>query len=231
MENMIIQARKLTKIYHLLAEEIHAVNEVDLDIVRGEFVTVMGPSGSGKTTLFDMIGCLDRITSGELRINGIDVSTLEEKQLVGVRRGTIGFIFQDFSLVPTLTSLENIMLARFYARQKADKTKAALLLEKVGLAHRMHHMPKQMSGGEKQRVAIARALATDPRILLADEPTGHLDTERAEEIFDLFKTLSKDNNITVLATTHNLSLGQKADRTIYLQDGKLVDKDQSSLYI
>ncbi len=231
MAEIIIEAKNLTKVYTLLAEEIRAVDGIDLVIEQGEFVTVMGPSGSGKTTLFDMIGCLDTITSGELSIAGVNVSSKNERELVNVRRGTIGFIFQDFSLVPTLTAKENILLALFYARQKQDAKKVEQILKKVGLGHRINHIPNQMSGGEKQRVAIARALVTDPKILLADEPTGHLDTARTEEIFALFRDLNKNEGLTIFATTHNLTMGEKADRTIFLQDGKIVKKADSALFV
>ncbi|MBN2377497.1 MAG: ABC transporter ATP-binding protein [Sedimentisphaerales bacterium] len=222
MSELVVKASKLTKVYKLFAEEIAAVNNVDLEIVSGEFVSIMGPSGSGKTTLLDMIGCLDAITSGQLEILGKDVSAMAESRLVKVRRGKIGFIFQDFSLIPTLTALENVQLASYFAGKSQKTQKMTVFLEKVGLGPRVNHLPKQLSGGEKQRVAIARALATEPKFLLADEPTGHLDTENSQEILNVFKQLNQEDNLTIIVTTHNQKLGSQTKRTIYLQDGKIV---------
>ena len=221
MRELIVKAEKLTKVYKLFAEEIAAVNNVDLEISSGEFVSIMGPSGSGKTTLLDMIGCLDSITSGQLEILGKDVSVLKESRLVGIRRGNIGFIFQDFSLIPTLTALENVQLASYFAGNSQKTQKLTVFLEKVGLGHRVNHLPKQMSGGEKQRVAIARALATKPKFLLADEPTGHLDTENSQEILNVFKQLNQEEGLTIIVATHDAKLGSQTTRTIYLQDGKI----------
>jgi len=222
MHELIVKAERLTKIYKLFAEEIAAVNNVDLEICAGEFVSIMGPSGSGKTTLLDMIGCLDGITSGQLEILGKDVSKMTEHRLVNIRRGKIGFIFQDFSLIPSLTALENIQLTLYFAGMKQETQKSIDLLGKVGLGHRINHLPRQLSGGEKQRVAIARALATEPKFLLADEPTGHLDTENSQEIFDVFKQLNQEKGLTVIVATHDAELGLKAGRVIYLKDGKIV---------
>ena len=166
MSDLIVKAEKLSKVYQLFAEEIAAINGVDLEIRSGEFVSIMGPSGSGKTTLLDMIGCLDSVTSGRLDILGNDVSTMPESRLVNIRRGKIGFIFQDFSLIPSLTALENIRLPLYFADVKKTAQQSTALLEKVGLGHRINHLPKQLSGGEKQRVAIARALAIEPKFLI-----------------------------------------------------------------
>ena len=222
MSELIVKAEKLTKVYKLFAEEIAAVNNVDLEITSGEFISIMGPSGSGKTTLLDMIGCLESITSGRLEILGQDVSTMAESRLVNIRRGKIGFIFQDFSLIPTLTALENVQLASYFAGNSQKTQNLAVFLEKVGLGHRVNHLPKQMSGGEKQRVAIARALATQPKFLLADEPTGHLDTENSQEILNVFKQLNQEENLTIIVATHDQGLGSQTKRKIYLQDGKIV---------
>jgi len=224
MCELIVKAEKLTKIYKLFAEEIAAVNNVDLEISSGEFVSIMGPSGSGKTTLLDMIGCLDSITSGQLEILGNDVSKMKESRLVNIRRGKIGFIFQDFSLIPSLTALENIQLSLYFADIQKEKQDLIKLLEKVGLGHRINHLPKQLSGGEKQRVAIARALATKPEFLLADEPTGHLDTENSQEILDVFKQLNQEEEMTIIVATHDARLGLQTKRVIYLQDGKIVSQ-------
>lgn len=224
MSELIVKAEKLTKVYKLFAEEIAAVNNVDLEISSGEFVSIMGPSGSGKTTLLDMIGCLDGITSGRLEILGKDVSTMKESRLVNIRRGKIGFIFQDFSLILTLTALENVQLASYFAGNSQETQKSIKLLEKVGLGHRVNHLPKQLSGGEKQRVAIARALATEPKFLLADEPTGHLDTENSQEILNIFKQLNDEEGLTVIVATHDQKLGLQTKRVISLQDGKVVSQ-------
>jgi len=222
MSELIVKAEKLTKVYELFAEEIAAVNNVDLEITSGEFISIMGPSGSGKTTLLDMIGCLESITSGRLEILGQDVSTMAESRLVNIRRGTIGFIFQDFSLIPTLTALENVQLASYFGGTSQKSHNLTVFLEKVGLGHRINHLPKQMSGGEKQRVAIARALAAQPKFLLADEPTGHLDTENSQEILNVFKQLNQEENLTIIVATHDQGLGSQTKRKIYLQDGKII---------
>lgn len=224
MSYSIVKAEKLTKTYKLFAEEIVAVNEVDLEIGPGEFVSIMGPSGSGKTTLLDMIGCLDRITSGRLRILEQDISGLRENELVKIRRGKIGFVFQDFSLVPTLTALENVQLALYFTGAQPEREKPVKLLQKVGLGHRINHLPKQMSGGEKQRVAIARALVTEPEFLLADEPTGHLDTTNTQEILDVFKQLNHEEGLTIIVATHDPRLGLQSKRTLNLQDGRIVSE-------
>jgi ABC-type lipoprotein export system ATPase subunit len=222
MNELVVKAEKLTKVYRLFAEDIVAVNNVDLEISSGEFVSVMGPSGSGKTTLLDMIGCLDGISSGRLEILGEDVSIMKESRLANVRRGKIGFIFQDFSLIPSLTALENLQLASYFAGNSHQRQKLIALLEKIGLGQRVNHLPKQLSGGEKQRVAIARALATGPKFLLADEPTGHLDSENSQEVLNVFKRLNQEDELTIIVATHDVKLGSQTKRTIYLQDGKIV---------
>jgi len=224
MSELIVKAEKLTKVYELFAEEIAAVDNVDLEIISGEFISIMGPSGSGKTTLLDMIGCLESITSGRLEILGQDVSTMAERRLVNIRRGKIGFIFQDFSLIPTLTALENVQLASYFGGNSQKTQNLAVFLEKVGLGHRINHLPKQMSGGEKQRVAIARALAAQPKFLLADEPTGHLDTENSQEILNVFKQLNEEENLTIILATHDQGLGSQTKRKIHLQDGKIIQQ-------
>lgn len=225
MSELIVKAEKLSKVYKLFAEEIAAVNGVNLEINSGEFVSIMGPSGSGKTTLLDMIGCLDSVTSGRLDILGNDVSAMAESSLVNIRRGKIGFIFQDFSLIPSLTALENIRLPLYFAGIQRTAQESINLLEKVGLGHRVNHLPKQLSGGEKQRVAIARALAIEPEFLIADEPTGHLDTENSQDILDLFKQLNQEEGLTIIVATHDAKLGSQTTRTIYLQDGKIAQND------
>ncbi|MDI6808681.1 MAG: ABC transporter ATP-binding protein [Candidatus Eisenbacteria bacterium] len=230
MNETLIRAERITKVYRLPAEEIKAVRDIDLEIRAGEFVAIMGPSGSGKTTLLDILGCLDKISGGKLQVLGKDVSNIPENSLVNVRRRNIGFVFQEFLLIPTLTALENVELPLLFARSPQEREKAKSVLEKVGLGHRINHLPKELSGGERQRVAIARALVTSPKLLLADEPTGNLDTKSGQEIFDIFRDLNQKDGLTIVVTTHNNKLGSQANRIIYLKDGVVVSKEESSLY-
>ncbi|MBU1125891.1 MAG: ABC transporter ATP-binding protein, partial [Candidatus Omnitrophica bacterium] len=195
-----------------------------------DFIAIMGPSGSGKTTLLDSLGCLGKVTSGSLKVMGKEVSQAHERTLVSMRREFISFVFQDFLLIPTLTAAENVELPLYFARKPYNREKTIEVLKKVGLGHRVNHLPKELSGGEKQRVAIARALATSPKILFADEPTGNLDTKSSQQIFDLFRKLNKDDGLTLVVTTHNPALGALAGRIIYLKDGKIVSREESSLY-
>jgi putative ABC transport system ATP-binding protein len=218
----VISARGLTKAYRLPAEEIVAVDGVDLDIREGEFVALMGPSGSGKTTLLDLIGCLDSVSRGTLSVFGVDVSKAREDELVAVRRGRIGFVFQEFLLLPELTALENVQLPATFARAAISKARAMEFLDKVGLAERANHLPKQLSGGERQRVAIARSLTMSGKLLLADEPTGNLDSRNSELVFATFRKLNRDDGLTVVVATHNEELGAMAGRLIRLRDGRIV---------
>jgi len=182
----------------------------------------MGPSGSGKTSLLDIIGCLSSISAGTLEVFGNDVSLEKEDNLVNVRRGKIGYIFQDFLLIPSLTAIENLELALRFSRSSRTREEAAALLEKVGLKNRINHLPSQLSGGERQRVAIARALVSSPELLIADEPTGNLDSKNSQAIYDFFIKLNRDDNLTIVVATHDTKLGKKADRIIYLEDGRIV---------
>lgn len=229
MKKAVVKASGLTKVYIRGTEEVYAVNGVDLEISDGDFIALMGPSGSGKTTLLDLIGCLDNVSSGKLEVFGKDVSVVKENGLVGLRRGRIGFVFQDFLLIPSLTAIENVELSLYFARQPCERKRLLQLFEKVGLAHRLGHLPKEMSGGERQRVAIARALAVSPKFLIADEPTGNLDTRSSQEIFDIFKKINKNEGLTIILATHNPKLGSQADRIIYLKDGRIVSKEESSI--
>lgn len=222
MKELLIKAEKLTKVYKLPAEDVRAIWDIDLEIYAGDFVAIMGPSGSGKTTLLDILGCLSSISQGKLTVLGKDVSHIKESQLVSIRRGSFGFIFQDFLLIPSLTVLENVMLPLYFARMKQDKDKATEIIQKVGLGKRINHLPSQLSGGEKQRTAIARALITAPKILIADEPTGNLDTKNSQEIFSVFQELNKKDGLTIIVATHNKELGSQAGRIIYLRDGRIV---------
>jgi len=221
MSKTIIKTEGLTKIYTRGSEKIHAVDGISLEIAEGSFTALMGPSGSGKTTLLDLVGCLDSLTAGKLEVFGRDVSRTSESALTKLRRGNIGFIFQEFLLIPSLTVLENIELSLYFSKLPQNKEKLKELLAKVGLGHRVNHLPKQLSGGERQRVAVARALAVSPKLLIADEPTGNLDTKNSQEIFELFRKLNKEEGLTIILATHNPELGSRADRIINLRDGKI----------
>jgi len=217
----IVRAEGLTKVFTLPAEEIVAVDNVDLEIHRGDFITLMGPSGSGKTTLLDLLGCLEAATSGKLTVLGRDVSNSGEDELVDLRRARIGFVFQEFLLLPELTAVENVQLPATFARSPISREEAIELLGRVGLEARANHLPRELSGGERQRVAVARALAMSSELLLADEPTGNLDSRNSREVFELFRELN-DDGLTIVATTHDEKLGATADRSIHLEDGRLV---------
>ncbi len=217
-----IVARNLRKTFALPAEDVHAVDRVDLEIARGEFVTIMGPSGSGKTTLLDLLGGLETVSDGQLIVLGRDISSARESELVKLRRGRIGFVFQDFLLLPELTAIENVALPATFARRPLDMGTAMAHLVRVGLEHRASHLPKELSGGERQRVAIARALAMSTDLLLADEPTGNLDSKNSRDVFALLRELNERDGLTIVATTHDEKLGATADRSINLCDGRIV---------
>jgi putative ABC transport system ATP-binding protein len=221
MEEPIIRAERLTKVYRLPAEDVVAVDGVDLEVRKSDFISLMGPSGSGKTTLLDLIGCLDSISSGTLTIFGKDVSNADESDLVATRRGLIGFVFQEFLLLPELTAVENVELPMTFARMPRDRARARELLEKVGLGGRANHLPRELSGGERQRVAIARSLAVSPSLLLADEPTGNLDTKNSRDIYSVFEQLNRQDGLTIVVATHDQELGQRAGRVVRLVDGRI----------
>jgi putative ABC transport system ATP-binding protein len=219
-----IEVENLVKIYRIGTSEVHALDGVSLQIHDGEMAAIMGPSGSGKSTLMAILGCLDIPTSGSYRMDGQPVEKLNENQLAEVRSRKIGFVFQQFNLLPRTTALENVMLPLFYdglrGRARVEKAKAAL--EIVGLADRMKHHTNQLSGGEQQRVAIARSLVNDPAILLADEPTGNLDSKTGAEIVALFQRLNREHGQTVLYVTHDAFIARHTKRIIRLTDGKIV---------
>jgi len=221
----IVKADKLKKVYSSTSQKIIALKEIDIEIKKGEFVTIMGPSGAGKTTFLNLIGCLDRPTSGKLDILGSDHTKFNEEKLSRIRVEKIGFVFEDFFLISFLNALENVQLPLIFARNYKNNNRPRDLLKRVGLDHRLTHFPNELSGGELQRVAVARALANNPEILLADEPTGNLDTKNAQELFSLFRNLNREEGLTIVVATHNVRLGYSADRVIHLNDGKM-EKDE-----
>jgi len=218
-----ITTEGLTRTYVVGGKEIRAVDGVDLVVEHGEFVSIMGPSGSGKSTLLHLIGCIDRQTSGRIMIEGVDTLKLPERQLDELRLRNIGFVFQTFNLLPTLTALENVSLPLELAGvdRKESSTRALDLLSMVGLRDRSEHIPAKLSVGERQRVGIARALANDPSIVLADEPTGNLDSTTANGIVQIIKRLNEEAGKTIVLVTHNAEVGGSAKRTLRLKDGKL----------
>ena len=213
------------KVYGSGPIRVDALDHIDLRISHGEFVAILGPSGSGKSTLMNIIGCLDRPTTGRYLLENIDVSGLRDEDLAHIRNKKIGFVFQMFNLLRRQTALENVQLPLLYSGvdQKARREKGLLVLKKMGLEGRWNHQPNELSGGECQRVAIARALITEPRILLADEPTGNLDTKTGIEILSLFKTLNREEGVTLILVTHNPEIAKEARRRIYIQDGKIIE--------
>ncbi len=225
MNTPLIQARGLKRYYRRGIETVKALDGVDLDIRDGEMVSILGPSGSGKTTLINLLSCLDVPTEGTLTIASKSVTGLSEDRLADVRRGTLGFIFQKFHLIPTLSVAENVELPLMFLRRPVDREATRTALKQVGLETRERHLPKELSGGEMQRVAVARALIARPRILIADEPTGNLDKSNGDAIFRLFRKLCREQGLTILITTHNLALGYEADRVITLEDGKILKEE------
>ena len=216
-----IVADRLSRFYRRGGEDVKALHDVSLEIKSGEMLGILGPSGSGKSTLMNLMGLLDQPTDGILTVEGRSLSDMGKEDMIKMRRGTIGFIFQQFLLVPTMTAMQNVMLPMVFAGRKNAGDNAVGLLQKVGLEGRMDHLPREMSGGEMQRVAIARALANEPTILLADEPTGNLDTKTGDEIFELFKDINREGK-TVVIVTHNHELAGRLPRTITLQDGRMI---------
>jgi putative ABC transport system ATP-binding protein len=230
MNEHLIEVQELTKVYGRGAAAVHALDGVNLTIDEGEFVAIMGPSGSGKSTLMNILGCLDRPTEGRYWLGGEDVSGLNKAQLAAIRNRQIGFVFQSYNLLPRSTALKNVMLPLLYSRQGrrgASETEslARQALESVGLGDRVDHRPNEMSGGEQQRVAIARALVNEPLMILADEPTGNLDTSSSQEIVDILRQLHQRGR-TIVMITHEPDLGAQAQRIVKLLDGRVVDGEE-----
>ena len=227
MSDHLIQVQSLSKIYGTADTQVRALNEVDLNVDRGEFLAVMGPSGSGKSTLMNILGCLDRPTSGVYRLDGEDVSQLKVNDLAAVRNRKLGFIFQSFNLLPRLSALENVAMPLLYnleadlsAKERTER--AAASLEAVGLVDRLHHLPNQLSGGQQQRVAIARALVNKPSLILADEPTGNLDSKSGVEILEILHLLH-NQGVTIVMVTHDPHISTHAQRSIHVMDGKILN--------
>lgn len=222
-----IEIQDLIKVYSTGKVEVQALKGINLQIASKEFAAIMGASGSGKSTMMNILGCLDRLTSGKYFLDGIDIAGLQDEQLAEIRNKKIGFVFQSFNLLPKLTAIENVELPMMYAgvRGKQRREKAMQALEKVGLAARINHRPNELSGGQKQRVAIARSLVNDPTILLADEPTGNLDSESGEEIMGIFQKLNREG-ATIVMVTHERDIALHTHRIVTFKDGMIISDEQ-----
>jgi putative ABC transport system ATP-binding protein len=223
----LIEAQEITKTYRLGEVAVNALNNVSLNIEKGEFIAIMGPSGSGKSTFMNIIGCLDKPTSGRYLLEGLDVARMDRDQLAAIRNKKIGFVFQGFNLLPRTSAIENVELPLLYdgANAKERTERAAAALATVGLSGRENHRPNQLSGGQQQRVAIARALVNSAPIILADEPTGNLDTKTSFEIMELFVKLNEESNITLILVTHEKDIAEFSRRRIFFRDGVVVSDE------
>ncbi len=226
MTKWVVDAKDITKVYQMGEVEVHALRGLSVKIAPGEVLSIMGPSGSGKSTLMNILGCLDRPTSGEYSLNGESVATLTDDQLADIRNRGVGFVFQSFNLLPRQTALANVELPMRYAELNGRNRKdvATEALEAVGLGDRIRHRPNELSGGEMQRVAIARALVNNPAIIMADEPTGNLDTKAGDEIMNLLRKLNEDRGTTLIIVTHDPEIADLTDRIISLRDGRIEEK-------
>jgi putative ABC transport system ATP-binding protein len=222
-QKAVICLEKIHKVYHTGDIEVHALRGVSLEIARGEYVAIMGPSGSGKSTMMNIIGCLDRPTKGQYFLDGIDVSTVDRAGLADIRNKSVGFVFQSFNLVPRTSALENVELPLIYAGVPSGERirRARAALAEVGLADRERNMPNQLSGGQQQRVALARALVNNPSLILADEPTGALDTRTSVEVMEIFQRLNRERSLTIVVVTHEPDIAQFAKRIIQFRDGRI----------
>jgi putative ABC transport system ATP-binding protein len=231
MSEVVLKTEKLFKTYEMGKSKVPALNDLNLQVNRGEFVAIMGPSGSGKTTLLNVLGCLDKPTSGKVILDDLEISNLPEKELCKIRRDKIGFIFQTFNLLPYLNAIENVELPLENTKKSKSerREKASKLLELVGLAGREEHRPQRLSAGEQQRVAIARALANDPAIVMADEPTGNLDTKNKYEIVRLLANLNINQGTTVIMVTHDSQVASHTERMLLLNDGRIAKEKQGLL--
>ncbi|HID11613.1 MAG TPA: ABC transporter ATP-binding protein [Candidatus Latescibacteria bacterium] len=222
-EQTVVRTENVHKVYRMGAVEVEALKGVTLEVYAGEYISIMGPSGSGKTTLFNMIGGLDKPTSGRVYIDEVDVAQLDAYELAWLRCRKIGYIFQTFNLIPVMSALENVMLPMIFAGMTSDdaREKAAALLDRVGLGDRLLHKPYELSGGQQQRVAVARAMANDPAIILADEPTGNLDLKTGTEIIELLWEMNQESGVTVISATHDHKMINVSDRVVWVRDGRV----------
>ncbi len=226
MNDYIIKTENLHKIYHTKTDKVHALKGISINIKKGDMVAVMGPSGSGKSTFLHLLGGLDKPSEGRVYIDNQDINSLDDNQLAKFRNEKIGFVFQFHYLLPELSTLENVLIpARLYRKTKDDYKKAVNLLEDLGLKDRINHLPSELSGGEQQRVAIARAIINAPDVVIADEPTGNLDSDNTKKVMNILKQLNENNNTTIVLATHDKEVAKYCRYILYMKDGKIVDKE------